>query len=755
MTGNPLHADSRRPAADVVAALRQAIAAHQTGNFARAESLYSFVLSKDEKQFDALHMLGVLAGQLGDFPRADRLIRLALKVDPRSFEAHSNLARVLLELKQYDQALEAADRALSLDPNYANAHLLRGSALLLLHKPEPALQSFDRALALQPDFAMAQFNRGEALFELRRYDQALIAYQQALAIQPAYADAWKGAGNVLCVFRRFDQALAAHDKALAIEPHLAGAWLGRCNVLYQLGQLDQARAACDKALAIKPDFADAWVARGNLLSEQAPLAEALAAYDRALALDPDMKYAQGSRLFAKLRICDWTDLDIECSRLLDALSKGAHACSPGALLAIPSSPQDQLECARLFAIDKALGSGQPLANGRRRSHDRLRIAYLSADFHQHVTATVVAGLFELHDRDGFELMGVSFGQDDRGELRGRLVKTVDRFNDVRNNSDREVAELLHKAEVDIAIDLMGYTEHSRPGILAHRPAAVQASYLGFPGTMGADFIDYILADRFVLPFDQQAFFTEKIVHLPDSYQPTDLKREIGARIPKRSEIGLPEDQFVFCCLNNSHKLSPPMFESWMRLLKSVERSVLWLSAADDPTRQNLRREAERRGIAADRLVVTDRVSHADYMARQVLADLFLDTLPYNAHVTGSNALAAGLPILTCRGDTFAGRVGASLLYAVGLPELVTSNLEEYEALALKLATDRDLLRSIRRKLEANRATAPLFDTARLCRHLEAAYQIMWDRYGRGEPPASFSVMPVPSAAGGESWPVSG
>ena len=373
---------------------------------------------------------------------------------------------------------------------------------------------------------------------------------------------------------------------------------------------------------------------------------------------------------------------------------------------------------------------------------------MSADFRQHVIATVTAELFELHDRDRFEVLGISFGHDDQSGLRARLMKAFDRFHDVSNSSDREVAELLHEAEVDIAIDLMGYTEHSRPGILGHRPAAVQASYLGFPGTMGVDFIDYVLADRFVLPFDQQRFFAEKIVHLPDSYQPTDSKRRVSsANVPKRSEIGLPEDAFIFCCFNNSYKLSPPVFDVWMRLLQSVERSVLWLTVAGDLTRMNLRREAERRGVEADRLVVTDRVDHADYLARQVLADLFLDTLPYNAHGTGSNALAAGLPILTCRGETFAGRVGASLLHAAGLPELVTDSLEEYEALAFKLAVDRDLLRSLRRKLEANRASCALFDTARLCRHVESAYQTMWDRYERGEPPISFSVAPIADASG--------
>jgi len=608
----------------------------------------------------------------------------------------------------------AADKALSIHPGYINAHLLRGSALLLSRKLEPALQSFDRALELKPDFAMAFFNRGEALFELKRYDQALIAYQRALALQPNYADAWKGVANVLCTLRRFGQALLAYDKALAINPHLAEAWLGRGNVFfYQLEQFPQARAA----------------------------------YEKAVELKPDLKYAQGSRLVAKLYLCDWSDLDAECSRLISAVKTGAHACDPFTLLAIPSSPVDQLECARLFVADANLRSQRLFPSGRRRSHDRLRIAYLSADFRQHVIATVIGELFELHDRDRFEVLGISFGHDDQSGLRARLMKAFDRFHDVSNSSDREVAELLHEAEVDIAIDLMGYTEHSRPGILGHRPAAVQASYLGFPGTMGADFIDYVLADRFVLPFDQQRFFAEKIVHLPDSYQPTDSKRRVSANVPKRSEIGLPEDAFVFCCFNNSYKLSPPVFDVWMRLLQSVERSVLWLTVAGDLTRMNLRREAERRGVEADRLVVTDRVDHADYLARQVLADLFLDTLPNNAHGTGSNALAAGLPILTCRGGTFAGRVGASLLHAAGLPELVTDSLEEYEALALKLAVDRDLLRSLRRKLEANRASRALFDTARLCRHVESAYETMWNRYERGEPPISFSVAPITDASG--------
>src|SRR6266852_4086294 len=595
MTRNQLYSGSRRPATDVLATLGQAITAHQAGKLAQAEALYNVVLSKDDRHFDALHMLGVLEGQRGDFPEADRLIRLALGTDPRSFEAHANHARVLLELKQYEQALRAAEQALSLDSNHVNAYLFRGCALLLLRKLEQALQSFDRALALKPDFVLALFNRGEALFELKRYDQAQTAYDKVLAIQPNYADALRGLGNVFFSLQYFDRALAAYDKALAIKPDLAEAWLGRGNVLCQLG-----RAACDKAPAPKPDFADTWLARSNFLSEQAHFHQALAAYDKALALKPNLKYARGSRLRAKLQICDWSSLDEECSQLLSAVRNGTHASDPFTLLALPSSPNDQLKCARLFVADGVCSADKPLRLGQRQSRDRIRIAYLSADFRQHVIATVIAELFELHDRSRFDVLGVSFGSDDRSELRGRLSNAFDRFHDVRSNTDREAAEFLHDMQVDIAIDLMGHTEHSRPGILAHRPAAVQASYLGFPGTMGADFIDYILADRLVLPFDQQAFFTEKIVHLPDSYQPTVSRREVSANVPRRSEIGLPEDGFVFCCFNNSFKFSPEFFDVWMRLLKSVEGSVLWLAVSGSSTRGNLRREVERRGIDAAR-----------------------------------------------------------------------------------------------------------------------------------------------------------
>jgi protein O-GlcNAc transferase len=381
---------------------------------------------------------------------------------------------------------------------------------------------------------------------------------------------------------------------------------------------------------------------------------------------------------------------------------------------------------------------QPLWNGASRRHDKLRIAYLSADFRRHPVASLIAELFELHDRARFEISGISFGPDDQSDMRARLVRSFDQFHDVQSKSDRDVAKLLNDMQVDIAVDLNGRTEDSRLGILAHRPTPVQVTYLGYPGTTGADFIDYVIADETVLPFDQQPFYTERIVHLPDCYQVNDSTRKIAALSPSRSKAGLPDEGFVFCCFNNNFKITAPVFDVWMRLLGLVEGSVLWL-LQDDAARENLSKAAAARGIDPARVVFAGLQEPQAHLARHRLADLFLDTLPYNAHTTASDALWAGLPVLTCKGGAFAGRVAASLLHAAGLPELATGDLGEYEALALRLATDPSLLGGFRHRLAQTRASCPLFDTDRFRRHIEDAYITMWEIQQRGESPRSFSV----------------
>jgi predicted O-linked N-acetylglucosamine transferase (SPINDLY family) len=380
-----------------------------------------------------------------------------------------------------------------------------------------------------------------------------------------------------------------------------------------------------------------------------------------------------------------------------------------------------------------------LWNGRRYNHERLRIAYLSADFHEHATSYLMAGLFEHHDRSSFETIGVSFGPPDASAMRTRLTQALERFIDVSESDDETVAKLLCDLEVDIAVDLKGFTTGARPGILAFRPAPLQVNYLGYPGTMAADYIDYILADRTVISEHHRRCYWERVAYLPDSYQANDNRRHIDPTTPARHEVGLPEHGFVFCSFNSGYKITPVMFDVWMRLLRAVEGSVLWLIEGDPAAARNLREEARRRGISPDRLVFAPVVPLSAHLARHRLADLFLDTLPCNAHTTASDALWAGLPIVTCMGETFAGRVCASLLRAVGMPELIAESLPHYEQLAVNLALEPDRLLSVRRRLQESLTTTPLFDTARITRHIERAYRAMWERHQRGEPPADFDA----------------
>ncbi len=443
-----------------------------------------------------------------------------------------------------------------------------------------------------------------------------------------------------------------------------------------------------------------------------------------------------------MKLCDWDRWQQFAQQIKLHVSGKKSLIAPFVLLGYSGDPALQLQCARHY-VENMISAARPLVHsGQRWRHDKLRVAYVSSDFRSHPGAYLMAGLFEQHDRSRFEIFGVSFGDDDRSEIRKRLVAGFDHFHDVRSRSDEEVAKLLYDLQIDIAIDRNGHTRDARSGIFAYRPTPIQVSYLGFPATTGANFIDYIIADAVVLPLEHQNFFSEKVAYLPDCYQVNDNKRKIAERTPPRRDMSLPENGFVFCCFNNNWKITPSMFDVWMRLLHQIEGSVLWLLRDNEGAERNLCKEARQRGVDPSRLVFAGRLPPAEHLARHRLADLFLDTLPYNAHTTASDALWAGLPVLTCKGEAFAGRVGASLLHAVGVPELITSNLEDYQALALKLARDPALLAKIKAKLVDHRHTYPLFNTARFTRHIEAAYTTMWETWLRGEAPKSFSVEPI-------------
>jgi protein O-GlcNAc transferase len=720
------------------ALLNQAVACHRMGELAQAEQLYRQILQAQPRHFDGLHLLGIVHHQRGEYREAVRRIGAALSINPSSPAASNNRGAALKELGRHAEALRDYDRAIALKPDYAEAFNNRGLALVALKRFAEALASCDRAAALRPDFPEAFNNLGMALAELGRREEAVQSYDRAIELKPDFAEAHNNRAAALNGLQRFGEARASCETAIALRPDFAEAFYNRGNALHALRQFAAAIADYDRAIALTPAYAEALANRGTALVELRQPELALASYDRAILLKPDLDYLKGDRLHVKMHLCDWADFDADCADLEAALANGMNAASPFPLLAISASAEAQLGCARRFIAARHPGI-EPQWRGERYVHERIRIAYVSADFREHPVSSLAAGLFETHDRSRFETYGLSFGADDPGEMRSRLKAAFDRFVDVQDRSDLEAANILRGLEVDIAIDLMGLTANSRPGIFAARPSPVQVSYLGYAGTTGADYIDYLVADRFAIPPDQHGCFSEKVVYLPDSFQANDAKRRISEGTPSRAEAGLPDHGFVFCCFNNAFKITPDLFDVWMRLLAATEGSVLWLSAGGS-ARDNLRREAQRRGVSPERLVFASKTPRMeDHLARYRLADMFLDTLHFNAHTTASDALWAGLPVLTCAGATYAGRVAGSLLHAVGLPELVTGSLAAYEALALKLTRDPALLASFRQRLARDRDTCPLFDTTRFTRHLEAAYTAMWERQQRGEAPESFAV----------------
>jgi predicted O-linked N-acetylglucosamine transferase (SPINDLY family) len=662
----------------------------------------------------------------------------ALALKPDVIETWLSYGNTAYELKRYEEALAAYDRALALDSNYAVAHSNRGNVLLSLRRYSEAIAAFDAALLANPSLARPWLGRGIILAHLKRYDEAFGAYDRASALTPDLPEVWIGRGDLLTALKRYEDAFAAYEQALLLGPDCAEAWLGRGNVLSEVRRYDEASAAYERALTLKPDLAEAWLGRGKVLAELRRQADAFAAYDRAAALKPDLDYAAAARLSSKLQLCDWTDFDADVAQLLSTIRQRNVLSVPFSILPIPSSAADQLQCARRQAKEQP--AFPQIWNGQAYSHERIRVAYLSADFRDHPVAALIAGLLERHDKSRFEITGISFGSGRDSAMGSRIESACEHFVDMQDKSDQDIAELVRRREIDIVVDLMGYTQHARPGVFARRPAPIQVNYLGYAGTMGADFIDYIIADRIVIPEQQFEFYSEKIVWLPDSFMVNDSARDIAQRTPTRTELGLPEKAFVFCCFNQSFKIGPAIFDIWMRLLREIDGSVLWLKDNSAAATQNLRLEAERRGVPSARLVFAPPVPLvADHLARHRQADLFLDTLFYNAHASASDALWTGLPVVTCLGSTFAGRVAASLLHAVGLPELVAESLPDYEDLALKLAREPSFLVSLKSKLARHRSTHPLFDNRRFTRHIESAYSTMLQAHRRGESGKSFAV----------------
>jgi protein O-GlcNAc transferase len=582
--------------------------------------------------------------------------------------------------------------------------------------------------------ALAHINRGVALEGQGRNEEALQSYRQAMECDPSSAHSYFNMGALLALSKRFDEAIACMNRVLALEPDNAEALLHQGAAYLGLKQDEQAFASFNKALRLKPQLAEARYQVGLLLKKHKRYQESFQQLQAAWRVNPQLPGLLSEMMQIMATMCEWSALDDGMALIEKAVVQRQPDVKTISVIGLSDSPALQLEIARLGI--EAAGYGQPPLGpiASPTGVGKIRVGYYSADFRQHATTVLVAELFELHDRECFEWFAFDFGPRVQDATRDRVRAAFDHFIDVRELNDRQIAELSRELNIDIAVDLKGFTTDHRLGMFAFRCAPVQVSWLGYPGTTGADFMDYVIADKVVLPPAAQVHFSEKAVYMPYSYQVNDGRRRISTRMFNRAEVGLPDSSFVFCCFNNNYKIQPSTFEGWMRILHAVPDSVLWLLEDNSFAASNLRREAQARGVDPERLVFAPRMELSEHLARHCLADLFLDTLPCNAHTTASDALWAGLPVLTCTGQSFAGRVAASLLHAVRLPELVTKSQADYEALALTLVNDPVQLKNIRDKLRAQLLIAPLFDARRFARDIETAYAAMHKRSIEGLSP---------------------
>lgn len=643
-------------------------------------------------------------------------------------------AMAFLQAGRTHEAEKALRRLLRRTSDHPLALSVLGAILVGTGKHDEAERFLRSAVRLNPNAHAALYNHGLALKALGRAEEALAQFTQALTLNPNDAETLSNRGTVYNDLKNFEAALADFDKAIALQPNYVPAQHNKGNALFGLGRYGDALASYQRALTLMPNFVESHTGAGLCLHKLKRHDQSAEAYDAARKLKPDYPFLKGIVLHQKMLACDWAGTADLIADIESDIAAGKLSAEPFGWQGVATTDRSLQRCAEIYSAATFPANHRGLPPARPDNGGKIRIGYLSGDFRAQATSFLLVGVLEQHDASRFEIHAFDNGWDDGSETRKRIDAAVHRVVNIRGLNDAQAARAIRDSGIDILVNLNGYFGDDRNHVFAQRPAPVQVNYLGFPGTLGAPYMDYIVADPIVIPDAQRTFFTEKVVHLPHSYQANDNRRAMSDRVFSRSDFGLPQDGFVFCCFNNNYKITPQTFDGWMRILAHVPGSVLWLIEDNALASNNLRKEAAARGIDPARLVFAARMEPDEHLARHRCADLCLDTLPYNAHTTASDALWAGLPLLTCAGGTFAGRVAASLLTNIGLPDLIASSQEDYERLAVAFATQPDRLNALRQKLDANRLTAPLFDTERFTRHLEQAYAAMHARRKAGQRP---------------------
>jgi len=704
---------------------------------------------------EAYFDLGNAYQQLNRFNDAIAAYQSALKINPLMAEVHNNLGVALFNSDQVEEALSHYQRALQLRTEYVEAYINAGNALKKQERFTEALLWYQRAAEINPNCPEVYANMGFSLQQLGQLTEALAGYQKALQLNPDYGEVFNDLGTLYRELGRQEKALACFQKSADLKPQDPEAFNNMGIVYKAQDRFEEAISSYQKAIELRPDFADAQYNLGTAYWKCGHTEQAIDCYKKAIRLNPDHAYALNLLITRLQQTCAWSEL-VELVARLNlltnfALENGRKAAAmPFLTFSLSDDPAYNFRVAKSWADDISTrvsafyrSSNQQMAfssNQRQPEKSRISIGYLSADFQNHATVHLMGSLFAFHDPTRFKIIAYSYGKNDHSHFRRKIENGCDKFVDLCKLSNYEAARSIHADEVDILVDLKGYTEGNRLEICGHRPAPIQVAWLGFPGTTGADFLDYIITDRTVTPPDQVPYFSEKIVYMPHTYQVNDCHQKIAEANFRRQNFGLPQDGFIFCSLNEPYKIEPEMFEIWMKVLNRVPGSILWLLKKDGATEENLKNEADLRGVSPERLIFADKLPKDEHLARLQLADLYLDTRIVNGHTTTSDALWAGVPVLTLQGKHFASRVSASLLTALGLPELITFSLSDYEALAVRLASHCDKLKTIKEKLVRNRLTDPLFDTARFTRHLEIAYKQMWQIYLNGEEPRQIEVV---------------
>ena len=717
----------------------KAISLFQKKDFEEAKIICEEILEVEPKNFDALHLYGIISFQTKNYNLSVELISKAVKVNSKNSEAFNNLGIAFKKLNKFDSALQSWNEAIKINPNFFEAYNNRGLIFVELKRLMEALDSWNKAIEINPNFAEAYNNQGNVLSKMKKFNEALTCYNKAIKINPNFAEAYNNRANILNEFKKFNEALQDCYKSITINPVNAKAYYNRAIVQKELKQLDKAIESSNLAIKYNPNYAEAYKNKGHIFVELKNYDEAVESFAQAFKINPKLDNLFGSLVHTKHCIIEWNSFDKDLKELAEKILKKNRVCTPFQSLMFFDSPELQNITAQTYVKEKFFDKNETFNVLGKIPDKKIRIGYYSADFRNHAMSFLLANLYELHDKSKFELIAFSFGPEKKDEMYNRIYAAFDQFIDVRAKSDDEIKKLSRELKIDIAIDLMAFTQYHRFGIFTKRCAPIQINYLGYPGTSGAKCFDYIIADKTLIPKKNQKYYSEKVIYMPDTYQVNDSTKKISDKVFTRENLGLPKEGFVFCCFNQNSKLNPEIFDIWMNLLKTINNSVLWILPQNETAAKNLQKEASMRNVNPERIIFAKRMNMPDHLARHKVADLFIDTFPYTAHTTASDALWAGLPVLTRIGESFASRVAASLLNAINLPEMVTYTKKEYENKAIELANNPSLLKEIKNKLNKNRHTKPLFNTKLFTNNLEMAYLKIYSKYIHNKKPDNIEI----------------